>query len=98
MIKLIKIYLHIKHLLKGIPPTKFEPRVVSVGLNKDFSSTIHFKNPFKETITVTITMSATGENEEIFKLLTKSKSGEMKTTMTVPGMNVVQIPFSFVPR
>jgi len=25
---------------QGIPPTKFEPRIVSVGLNKDFSDTI----------------------------------------------------------
>jgi hypothetical protein len=43
---------------QGIPPTKFEPRVVSVGLNKDFSSIIHFKNPFKESINVTITLEA----------------------------------------
>lgn len=42
----------------GIPPTKFETRVVSVGLNKDYSSTIHFKNPFKEAISVTILMDA----------------------------------------
>jgi hypothetical protein len=55
----------------GISPTPFEPRVVSVGLNKDFSSTIHFKNPFKEAITVTISMEAEGENADIFKLLTK---------------------------
>lgn len=34
----------------GISPTPFEPRIVSVGLNKDYSSTIHFKNPFKEPI------------------------------------------------
>ena len=42
----------------GIPPTKFEPRLISVGLNKDFSSTIHFKNPFKENINVNITLEA----------------------------------------
>lgn len=42
----------------GIPPTKFEPRLISVGLNKDFSTIIHFKNPFKESINVTITMEA----------------------------------------
>lgn len=46
----------------GISPTPFEPRIVSVGLNKDYSSTIHFKNPFKESITVSITMEAIGEN------------------------------------
>ncbi|KAL4498636.1 hypothetical protein ABPG72_019754 [Tetrahymena utriculariae] len=83
----------------GIPPTKFEPRLISVGLNKDFSTTIHFKNPFKENINVTITLEATGENKEVFKLLTKTKKNEgEKSIMQVPGMNVIQIPFSFVPR
>lgn len=74
----------------GIPPTKFEPRLMSVGLNKDFSTIIHFKNPFKETINITITLEAEGENKEVFKLLTKTKKNENeKTTMQVPGMNVI---------
>ena len=59
----------------GIPPTKFEPIVVSVGLNKDYSSTIHFKNPFKENINVYVTMESEGQSQEVFKLLTKSKKG-----------------------
>lgn len=42
----------------GIPPTKFEPQLISVGLNKDFSTTVHFKNPFKETINVTVSLEA----------------------------------------
>jgi len=42
----------------GIPPTKFEPRLMSVGLNKDYSTIIHFKNPFKENINITITLEA----------------------------------------
>lgn len=66
----------------GISPTPFEPRVVSVGLNKDYSSTIHFKNPFKETIQVTISMEAESENAEVFKLLTKSKKSDINTTNT----------------
>ena len=49
-----------------------------MGLNKDYSSTIHFKNPFKETINVTIAMDAFGENKEVFKLLTK-KGDSSKT-------------------
>jgi len=32
----------------GVPPTPFEPIVVSIGINKDFSGTISFKNPFKD--------------------------------------------------
>lgn len=83
----------------GVPPTKFEPRVVSIGLNKDFSSTIHFKNPFKETINVTITLEADKDNQEVFKLLTKMKKEDQgKAKVSVPGMNILQIPFSFVPR
>ena len=34
----------------GIPPTEFEGKHVSVGINKDVSSVIHFKNPFKDPI------------------------------------------------
>ena len=46
----------------GIPPTKFQERIVSAELNKDFSSTIHFKNPFKENICVTVYMEADKES------------------------------------
>lgn len=34
----------------GIPPTTFEPKIVTIGLNKEFSSVILFKNPFKDPI------------------------------------------------
>lgn len=73
----------------GIPPTKFPERVVSVGLNKDFSSTIHFKNPFKEVINITIHMETDEDSKEVFKLLTKSKKNDSKSVLTVPGMNIV---------
>lgn len=36
----------------GIPPTQFEPKLITTGLNKDCSSVIHFKNPFKDSIQV----------------------------------------------
>lgn len=39
---------------QGLPPTKFPPTTVSIGLNKDYSSVIHFKNPFKEPIQVAV--------------------------------------------
>jgi len=71
-----------------VPPTKFNDRIVSAELNKDFSSTIHFKNPFKESINVTVTMEADEQNQEVFKLLTKSKKNETKTVLNVPGMNI----------
>jgi len=62
--------------------------VVSAELNKDFSSTIHFKNPFKENICVTVYMETDKDNQEIFHLLTKTKKNESKTTMNIPGMNI----------
>jgi hypothetical protein len=38
----------------GIPPTEFEPKRISIDLNKDISSVIHFKNPFKDPINIKI--------------------------------------------
>lgn len=38
----------------GVPPTEYEAKTVTVGLNKDISSVIHFKNPFKDPINVKI--------------------------------------------
>ena len=81
---------------QGTPPTKFEPINVSIGLNKDYSTVVHFKNPFKEQILVNINLEAMGPNEEVFKLL--MKKGKNNDKISVPGMNVLQIPFSFVPR
>jgi len=43
-----------------------------------------------------VSLEAEGENQEAFKLLMKTKKSDNK--MQVPGMNVIQIPFSFVPR
>ncbi|CAD8106047.1 unnamed protein product [Paramecium primaurelia] len=77
----------------GLPPTKFAAATVSIGLNKDFSSVVHFKNPFKDPITVKIDLDAQGHNKDIFRLLT-SKNDKV----LIPGMNVLQIPYSFVPR
>lgn len=34
----------------GVPPTVFEKMEISVGIHKDFSSSVSFKNPFKELI------------------------------------------------
>lgn len=80
----------------GIPPTKFPELTVTVGINKDYSDVIHFKNPFRDTIQVMITIESTDENlEEAFQLLLKRKN-DSKTT--IPGLQNLQIPFSFTPR
>lgn len=47
---------------QGLPPTKFPITTVSVGLNKDYSSVVHFKNPFKEAIHVMVSMEKEGHN------------------------------------
>lgn len=47
----------------GLPPTKFDEKVIHGSLNKDFSSTINFKNPFKDSINITISL----EIDEKFK-------------------------------
>ena len=41
----------------GLPPTKFEPIIMSSGLHKDLTQSINFKNPFKDNINVTITLN-----------------------------------------
>lgn len=60
---------------------------MSIGLNKDYSTVVHFKNPFKEPIMVNINLEALGPNEEVFKLLMKKPKNNDK--VTVPGMNVL---------
>lgn len=77
---------------RGQPPTKFEEKVITGTLNKDSSGTILFKNPFKDGITVSVSLQAEGVNREAFELLLK------KNTVVVNGLNVFQIPFTFLPR
>lgn len=53
---------------------------------------INFRNPFKDAITVQIALEADEESKKVFEILLK------KTKMTIGGLNVVQIPLSFLPR
>ena len=76
----------------GLPPTKFDPKVISCGLNKDLSQSINFKNPFKDPIVITISMEAVDKNKEVFQLLLR------KNKVTVQGLSVFQIPLLFAPR
>lgn len=76
----------------GLPPTKFDERLVSCGLNKDLSESINFKNPFKDPITVTVSMEVDEKNKGVFQLLLR------KTKVTVQGLTVFQIPVLFTPR
>ena len=76
----------------GLPPTKYDEKIIAGTLNKDFSSMIVFKNPFKDSITVLISLEADERATEVFALLIK------KTKCTVPGMGTLQIPYSFTPK
>lgn len=76
----------------GLPPTKFDTRVISCGLHKDLSESINFKNPFKDAITVTISLEAEEKSQGVFQLLLR------KNKITVQGLTVFQIPILFAPR
>ncbi|CAD8092149.1 unnamed protein product [Paramecium primaurelia] len=76
----------------GIPPTAFPEMTVTVGINKDYSDVIHFKNPFRDTIQVQIMIES---DDDAFQLLIKKKND---TKTTIAGLQQIQIPFSFTPR
>lgn len=63
----------------GIPPTEFEPKRISIDLNKDISSVIHFKNPFKDPINIKIFLDVKdSEVYDVLKLLMKNAKEEAK--------------------
>ncbi len=77
---------------QGIPPTKFDVQSVSGALNRDSSAMVNFKNPFKDAISISISLEGSEEDKKVFEILLK------KTKFTVGGLNVIQIPISFLPR
>lgn len=83
---------HFQVFGKGTPPTKFETKVIPGALNKDISSTVLFKNPFKDSVSVAVSLDRTKGNADAFDLLLK------KSVVQVAGFSQVQIPFSFLPR
>ena len=80
----------------GVPPTEFEPKRISIDLNKDVSSVIHFKNPFKDPINIKIFLDVQDQGVyDVLKLLTKNQKDETK--IQVSGLSTIQIPFTFTP-
>jgi len=77
---------------QGVPPTTFETQVIPGTLNKDSSATVNFKNPFKEPITVSVELRGEEEAMKVFEILLK------KNKVTIGGLNIIQIPISFLPR
>jgi hypothetical protein len=76
----------------GLPPTQYEPKTLAGSLNKDLSSSLNFKNPFKEVITAQVTLNGPERSLEVFQLLLK------KNKVTVGPLAILQIPFSFTPK
>jgi hypothetical protein len=63
----------------GVPPTEYEPKRLSVGLNKDVSSVIHFKNPFKDAIQIKIFLDVREQEViDVIRLLTKNYREDTK--------------------
>ena len=67
----------------GLPPTKYEEKIIAGTLNKDFSSMINFKNPFKDSINIFISLEADERAKDVFSLLIK------KTKCNVPGLGSI---------
>lgn len=77
----------------GLPPTKYDEKIVTGALNKDQSATINFKNPFKDAISCNIYIQYDDDiSKDVLQLLLK------KTKPTIGGQNIIQIPFSFTPK
>ena len=76
----------------GLPPTKYEEKVILGSLNMDTTNTINFKNPFKESIAIEISMKTDEKSKDVFILLSKKKR------QIIPGLGVHQIPFTFIPH
>lgn len=77
----------------GIPPTKFPVKQISGSLNKDCTGSINFRNPFRETIAISLLMDYQDDKaKQVFELLLK------KTKLQCTPQSVLQIPFSFQPK
>ncbi|CAE7260414.1 CFAP47 [Symbiodinium sp. CCMP2456] len=74
----------------GLPPLEARSVTVAAQVNRTVSSTIQFKNPFLETITIFIVLESKSE-KGVFNLLSK------KAKVQIGPLATTQIPFSFCP-
>lgn len=72
---------------KGIPPTKMEPLEVSATIGESSSVQVTFKNPFREMITIILSL----EGKDVFNLLVK------RNRFTIGPLGMLLIPVSFQP-
>lgn len=59
---------------KGLKPTKFPVQLIHGALNKEYTGNVNFKNPFKDKISVIISLEAERKRDfDAFSLLSKKK-------------------------
>jgi hypothetical protein len=77
---------------KGLYPTSYPVKEFATELQKESSSTIIFRNPFKQSIGVIIKLEVNDPaDEETFNLIQK------RSKVLMPAGSTIQIPFSFFP-
>jgi hypothetical protein len=76
----------------GVPPTRFEPTDITGTLNKQTSKSILFKNPFREKISVSVSLDANGYNKDVFELVMK------KNKEIIGPMQSLDLNFNFMPQ
>ena len=75
---------------KGLLPTLMEPQPISTSVGNSTSSMLSFKNPFRESISVTVSLET--RDPLIFSLLLK------RNKFNIAPMGILQIPYSFSPQ
>ena len=77
---------------RGLPPSEPQPILSSCPIGDSASSSVSFKNPFKEQVHVTVELQESPEIEpETFKLLLR------RTKFTISPLAILQIPFGYSP-
>lgn len=74
---------------QGKVPTIMEPQPISTAVGSNTSSMLSFKNPFKESASVSVHME--GDENKIFSLLLK------RNKFNIGPLGILQIPYSFSP-
>jgi len=77
---------------RGLPPTIMETTYVSTYVGGITSGMINFKNPFKESLNVSLELKCT-EWQGTFRIMLKKRD-----KYTIEPFRVLQIPFSFGPQ
>lgn len=75
---------------KGTPPSEMEPMIVTAGVGETNSIQVPFKNPFRDSLSVTIALETS--HEEVFQLLLR------RSKFAVGPMGLLMVPVAFKPQ